>query len=47
MRFKGNDLESSYIQSVKEADQLKHKARVVNSMKVDEYRQLWSSILHG
>uniref|UniRef100_A0A2K6WAA9 Autophagy protein 5 n=1 Tax=Onchocerca volvulus TaxID=6282 RepID=A0A2K6WAA9_ONCVO len=46
MRFRGNDLESSYIQSVKEADQLKHKARVVNSMKVDEHRQLWSSILH-
>ncbi|KAM3717574.1 Autophagy protein [Dirofilaria immitis] len=46
MRFRGNDLESSYIQSVKEADQLKHKGRVVNSMKVDEHRQLWSSILH-
>ncbi|VDM99426.1 unnamed protein product [Thelazia callipaeda] len=46
MQCKGNDLESLYIQSVKEADQLKHKGKIISSMKVDECRLLWSSILH-
>ncbi|VDN18064.1 unnamed protein product [Gongylonema pulchrum] len=46
MRCKGDSLESSFIQSIKEADQLKHKAKVMNSMKIDEHRQLWNSLVH-
>lgn len=47
MWCKGTSLESAFIQSIKEADQLKHKAKIVNSMKIDEHKQLWNSLLHG
>jgi len=39
-------LESSFIQSIKEADQLKHKAAVINAMKSDEHKQLWDGLVH-
>lgn len=40
-------MEGSFIQSVKEADYLKHKAEVVNSMKPEDYRRLWNGLVHG
>uniref|UniRef100_A0A914ZKK4 Autophagy protein 5 n=1 Tax=Parascaris univalens TaxID=6257 RepID=A0A914ZKK4_PARUN len=45
MRCAGDALESSFIQSIKEADQLKHKANIINSMKSDEHKQLWNGLV--
>lgn len=47
MRCAGDALESSFIQSIKEADQLKHKANIINSMKSDEHKQLWNGLVQG
>lgn len=40
-------MESSFIQSIKEADYLRHKAEVVNSMTPEEYRKLWNGLVNG
>ncbi|VDM46903.1 unnamed protein product [Toxocara canis] len=45
MRCAGDALEISFIQSIKEADQLKHKASIINSMKSDEHKQLWNGLV--
>ncbi|VDK54879.1 unnamed protein product [Anisakis simplex] len=45
MRCTGDALESVFIQSIKEADQLKHKADIINSMKSEEHKQLWNGLV--
>ena len=37
-------VESYFMQSIKEADQLKHKGAVVSDMQAREHRQLFSSL---
>lgn len=43
----GNALQMCFMQSIKEADQLKHDSKIINSMKPDEHIQLWNGVLHG
>lgn len=40
-------LRSCFIQTLKEADQLKHKANVVKSMTAEEHLKLFDSIIDG
>ncbi|VDN56015.1 unnamed protein product [Dracunculus medinensis] len=42
----GNALQMCFMQSIKEADQLKHDSKIINSMKPDEHIQLWNGVLH-
>ena len=32
---------------IKEADSLKHRAQVINSMQKKDHKQLWTALLHG
>lgn len=45
IRWSRDSMESSFIQSIKEADYLKHKAEIVNSMKPEEYQRLWNGLV--
>ena len=36
-----------FIQTIKEADQLKHKGAIMSAMKSDEHAKLFNGILHG
>lgn len=40
-------LRNSFLQSVKEADQLKHRGRVVSEMKAEEHARLFDSVCNG
>lgn len=40
-------VESHYMSVVKEADTLKHRAQVINSMQKRDHKQLWTGLLHG
>uniref|UniRef100_A0A0N5ARF7 Autophagy protein 5 n=1 Tax=Syphacia muris TaxID=451379 RepID=A0A0N5ARF7_9BILA len=46
IRWSRDSMESSFIQSIKEADYLRHKAEVVNSMTPEEYRKLWNGLVN-
>ncbi|XP_060069234.1 autophagy protein 5-like [Ylistrum balloti] len=39
-------VESHFISTVKEADTLKHRGQVINSMQKRDHKQLWSGLLH-
>lgn len=39
-------VESHYMSVVKEADTLKHRAQVINSMQKRDHKQLWTGLLH-
>lgn len=36
-----------FIQTVKEADQIKHKGRIIEDMKKDDHKKLWNSLVLG
>lgn len=49
MRYDRNReaVRSNFIQTIKEADQLKHKAEVINQMQERDHKQLWNSLLNS
>ena len=40
-------VEAAYMSMVKEADSLKHRAQVINSMQKKDHKQLWMGIQNG
>lgn len=40
-------VESHFMSSIKEADSLKHRGQVINSMQKRDHKQLWTGLLHG
>lgn len=47
MHINSTDIESSFIQSIKEADQLKHKSSIINAMSIEMHKQLWNSLVQS
>lgn len=39
-------VESHFMSSIKEADSLKHRGQVINSMQKRDHKQLWTGLLH-
>uniref|UniRef100_A0A914X3Q0 Autophagy protein 5 n=1 Tax=Plectus sambesii TaxID=2011161 RepID=A0A914X3Q0_9BILA len=47
IRCAGRDaLESMFMQSLKEADQLKHRGEIVNTMQKRDHKQLWNGLVN-
>jgi hypothetical protein len=40
-------VESQFMSMLKEADSLKHKSQVINSMQKKDHKQIWTALIHG